>query len=50
VPAEFWVEGYVCRSEQHMIDWRVLANGDIGVVTILHQRMRQIARLRDEFE
>ncbi|MDE2464183.1 MAG: type II toxin-antitoxin system RelE/ParE family toxin [Alphaproteobacteria bacterium] len=49
VPAEFGVEGYVCRYERHFIYWRRLSNGDIGIVTILHERMHQIDRLREDF-
>jgi plasmid stabilization system protein ParE len=49
VPAEFGVEGYVCRYERHFIYWRRLSNGDIGIVTILHARMHQIDRFREDF-
>ncbi|MBX3485176.1 type II toxin-antitoxin system RelE/ParE family toxin [Phenylobacterium sp.] len=50
LPAEFGVEGYVCRYESHMIYWRVLANGGVGIVSVLHRRMNQIARFRDDFD
>lgn len=49
VPAEFGVEGYFFRYERHFVHWRRLANGDIGIVTILHERMHQIDRFREEF-
>jgi toxin ParE1/3/4 len=49
VPAEFGVDGYVCRYEQHLIYWKVLADGDIGIVTVLHERMHQIDRFSDDF-
>jgi len=49
VPAEFGVEGYVFRYERHFVYWRRLSNGDIGIVTILHERMHQIDRFRDDF-
>ena len=49
IPADFAVPGYFCRYQQHVIYWRRLAGGDIGIVTILHQRMHQIARFRDDF-
>jgi toxin ParE1/3/4 len=49
VPAEFGVDGYVCRYEQHLIYWKLLADGDIGIVTVLHERMHQIDRFRDDF-
>lgn len=47
IPAEFGVDGYVVRYERHVIYWRRLSNGDIGIVTILHERMHQIDRLRE---
>jgi plasmid stabilization system protein ParE len=49
VPAEFGVEGYVFRYERHLVYWRKLSNGDIGIVTILHERMHQIDRFREDF-
>jgi toxin ParE1/3/4 len=49
VPAEFGVDGYYFRYEKHFVYWRWLSNGDIGVVTILHERMHQIDRFRDDF-
>ena len=48
VPAEFGVGGFMVRHERHVIYWRRLTNGDIGIVTILHQRMHQIDRLRED--
>jgi toxin ParE1/3/4 len=49
VPAEFDVSGFVCRYEHHVIYWKELADGTVGIVTILHERMHQIARLKDDF-
>jgi len=49
VPAEFGVQGYFFRYERHFVYWRRLANGDIGIVTILHERMHQIERFREDF-
>jgi len=49
VPAEFGVEGYFFRYERHFVYWRRLGDGEIGIVTILHERMHQIARLKDDF-
>ncbi|MGE3784790.1 MAG: type II toxin-antitoxin system RelE/ParE family toxin [Alphaproteobacteria bacterium] len=48
VPAAFGVDGYVFRYERHFVYWRRLSNGDIGIVTILHERMHQIDRFRDD--
>lgn len=49
VSAEFWVEGYFFRYERHCVYWRRLGDSDIGIVTILHERMHQMARLKDNF-
>lgn len=49
IPAEFGVVGYFFRYEHHVVYWRQLSNGDIGIVTILHERMHQIDRFREDF-
>ncbi len=49
IPAEFGMAGFVFRFERHFVYWRKLGNGDIGIVTILHERMHQIDRLREDF-
>lgn len=49
VPAELGVQGYYFRYERHFVYWRRLADGDIGIVTILHERMHQIDRFREDF-
>jgi len=49
VPAEFGVDGYFFRYESHFVYWRRLSSGDIGIVTILHQRMHQIERFKEAF-
>ena len=49
VPAEFGVEGYFFRYERRFVYWRRLGNGDIGIVTILHERIHQIDRFKDDF-
>ena len=48
IPAEFGVDGYFCRHQKHVIYWKLLSNGKIGIVTILHERMHQIERLKDD--
>lgn len=50
IAAEFGVDGYCCRYERHFIYWRLLADGDVGIVTILHERMHRIEWLRLEME
>ena len=47
-PAEFGVKGYVFRYERHFVYWKTLENGDIGIVTVLHERMHQIDRFRED--
>ena len=49
IPAEFGVEGYFFRYERHFVYWRNLSNGDIGIVTVRHERMHQIDRFREDF-
>lgn len=49
VPAELGVEGYFFQYERHFVYWRRLSSGDIGIVTILHERMHQIDRFREDF-
>ncbi|MCA0419430.1 MAG: type II toxin-antitoxin system RelE/ParE family toxin [Proteobacteria bacterium] len=49
VPAAFGVDGFSFRYESHVVYWRRLSNGDIGIVTILHRRMHQIERFREDF-
>ena len=47
IPAEFGVKGFYFRHEHNFVYWRRLSNGDIGIVTILHERMHQSDRFRD---
>jgi toxin ParE1/3/4 len=49
IPAAFGVNGYFCRYERHFVYWRWLSNDDVGIVTILHERMHQIDRFREDF-
>jgi toxin ParE1/3/4 len=48
IPAEFGVDGYVCRYQKHFIYWKLLDDGSVGIVTILHERMHQIERFRED--
>lgn len=50
IPAQFGVDGYVCRCERHFIYWKVLESGRVGIVTILHERMQQSDLLHEAFE
>jgi toxin ParE1/3/4 len=49
IPAQFGVDGFVCRYEKHLIYWKLLADSSVGIVTILHERMHQIERFRADF-
>jgi toxin ParE1/3/4 len=48
VPAGFGIEGYYCRYEHHYVYWRLLSDGMIGIVTILHERMHLMDRFRED--
>lgn len=50
IPAELSVDGYVSRYEKHLVYWKILSTGQIGIVTILHERMHQIDRFKDDFD
>ena len=49
VPADFGVDGFFFKYEKHFVYWKHLGNEDIGIVTILHERMHQIERFKDDF-
>ena len=49
IPAELGVVGFVCRYESHLIYWKLLEDGTVGIVTVLHERMHQMARYREDF-
>ena len=44
IPAEFEVSGFYTTYKKHVIYWKELQSGQIGIVTVLHERMHQIAR------
>lgn len=48
VPAEFGVEGYYFRQAHHFTYWRRLPTGEIGIMTIPHERMHQVDRFRED--
>lgn len=48
ISAEFGVDGYVCRYEKHFIYWKLLGDGGVGIVTVLHERMHQTDRFRED--
>ena len=50
IPAELGVNGCFFRYEKHYVYWKTLSNGDIGIVTVLHERMHQTGRFREDIE
>ncbi len=46
--AEFGVDGCVCRYEKHFICWQRLDDGSVGIVAVLHDRMHQTDRFKDD--
>ena len=50
IPAEFEVSGFFTHYEKHVIYWKELNSGQIGIVTVLHERMHQIERFREDTE
>lgn len=48
VPAEFGVQGFYFRCQKHIVYWRRLSTGEIGIVTVLHERMHQMARFQED--
>lgn len=49
IPAEFGVSGFFYRCGKHVVYWRRLTTGEVGIVTVLHERMHQIEPLRESF-
>ena len=50
IPADFGVQGFYYRYERHFVYWKYLANGDIGIATVLHERMHQIEHFKYDFK
>ena len=42
IPVEFGIIGFYFKYQKHIVYWKYLDNGEIGIVTILHERMHQI--------
>lgn len=49
IPADFEVDGFVFRYGKHFVYWKRLGDGEIGIVTVLHERMHQMDRFREDF-
>ncbi len=50
IPAEFEVDGYYTVYEKHYIYWKELTSGQVGIVTVLHERMHQMDRFKEDVE
>ncbi len=37
------------RYKKHFVYWKYLSSGDVGIVTVLHERMHQIERFKEDF-
>ncbi|WP_132665531.1 type II toxin-antitoxin system RelE/ParE family toxin [Rhizobium sp. PP-CC-3G-465] len=48
VPADVKREAYFSRYEKHYVFFRKLDNGDLGIMSILHERMDLPVRLMDD--
>jgi plasmid stabilization system protein ParE len=48
VPADVKREAYFSRYEHHYLFFRELDNGDLGVMSILHERMDVPVRLKED--
>lgn len=49
IPAELGVAGFFYRSQKHFVYGKRLETGELGIVAILHERMHQIDRLKNDF-
>lgn len=49
IPAEFAADGFFFRYKKHFVYWKYLSNGVVGIVTILHERMHQLERFKEDF-
>lgn len=50
VPAKFGVEGFYAGCEHHYVYWRNLSDVAVDIVTVLHERMHQMSRFREDDE
>lgn len=49
IPAGLEVDGFFSRYEHHIVYWKPLSTGQVGIVTVLHERMHQIERFKEDF-
>ncbi len=48
IPAEFGVDGYFARYQNHFVFWKLRSDGQVAIVAVLHQRMDLARRLRED--
>ena len=48
IPAALAVSGYYARCGKHFGYWKVLGDGTVGIVTVLHERMHQLGHFRHD--
>ena len=48
IPAESEVDGFYRRYKHHYIYFRELTGGDVGIATVLHERIHLGTRLRED--
>ena len=48
VPPDIKREAYFSRYERHYLFFRTLNNGDLGVMSILHEKLDMAVRLRED--
>lgn len=49
LPPWMGIDGFRRSWRRHIVYWRLEADGKITVVTVLHERMDQLARMRRAF-
>ncbi len=49
IPADYGVTGWMYRYQKHFIYWKLLQDGTVGIVTILHERMHRDRRLLEDW-
>jgi plasmid stabilization system protein ParE len=47
VPAELNVNGFYVMYKKHFVYWKYLESGEVGIVTILHERMHQMKQFKN---
>lgn len=43
------MNGFFFRYQHYFVYWRRLSNCDIGIMTVLHERMHQIGQFAEDF-